>query len=115
MPDLPALTLADGLTREERTAVALDALVNWCWNTEQHLRGARRLKDKAKRLPIVLDAWGCPDPCAPARRWPKYACELMRRMAGEIRNAEPDTAETVGDAWDAVDPAAFLAEIPDPD
>ena len=98
--------MPDELTNDERKAVALDALVNWCWNTEKHLTEARELNARRNRQQ---------DPRAVRVYWKAPAELLMRQMAAEIRTAEPDTAESVGDAWDGVYARDFLDRIPDAD
>ncbi len=85
------------LTLNERKAIALDALVNWCWNTETHLTAARALKKERD---------------ANLRQYRAYV--LIRTLVRELKRAEPDTAETVGEAW-YIDADAFLGAIPEPD
>lgn len=102
------------LTYEERCAFALDALVNWCWNTEKHLREARRLNAERVRLPILRDADGRPHVYGPNRRWVGHCRWLIARMERELSHAEPETMQVEG-GWVTPHPDAFLAAIPDAD
>lgn len=89
-----------------RELIARDALVNWCWNTEKHLKEARRLKALSCRLDITRSAWVRPT---------NY---LMKVMQAEIDKAEPDTRETVtggGLSWPVTYPLEFLQAIPEGD
>jgi len=63
----------------------LDALVSWCWNTEKHLKEARRIQT----LPKMKTKKGPP-------QWKVDTRNLMRKMWLELEKAEPEFTATIG-------------------
>lgn len=88
-------------TLHDRQTIALEALVNWCWNTHKHLNKARWIKLYKAHNNIS---------------WIAHTNILIHRMQQELSKAEPDTLELVSDessTWPEIDPGTFLDAIPD--
>lgn len=63
----------------------LEALVSWCWNTEKHLKEARRIQ----ALPKKKTKKGPPT-------WKIDTRNLMRKIWLELEKAEPEFTAAVG-------------------
>ena len=92
------------LTYEEKTAMAMEAITNWCWNTETHLKEARRLKELKLRLPQTAEG--------PLRQWVTQTNWLIGKIQKELAKAEVDLMEDIG-VWPCISPLDFLDEIPE--
>lgn len=87
------------MKNSSREEIALDALVNWCWNTEKHLKEARRLKLLSTTIPGSVG-------------WQSATRRLMATIRKELDRAEPDTLAALH-SWPDTDPLDFLQAIPD--
>jgi phage FluMu protein Com len=92
------------LTTDEKADYAMEALVNWTINTEEHLNQARFLKSERKRLPQEGHK---------TRRWWTGIGFLWEKIFKELCVAEPDTVETMGGCLPFIDRNAYLDNIPE--
>lgn len=90
--------------RFTRPNVVMDALVNWCWNTEKHLGKAREIMTLRERTKDKKPRIGFP-------QWKQDVHALMRRMWLELTKAEPDFTASVGRP-DMPTAEAFLDALP---
>jgi hypothetical protein len=91
------------LTAEEKHVIALEAIVNWCWNTQTHLNEARLLKSHKERRSMGGRQ---------GRNWIRLTSFLIEKIQKELAKAEVDMMEELG-TWPIILPDEFLNAIPE--